>query len=148
MRLPTHPTTPTPTTTTSTTSPPPTTTTTPPPPPGWDLDLSMATRHLWGDKYRGTMTIGAPAQAKDVTVTVAVNKILGISFRGAGWSCTPVFNRSIAVYTCTAGVTSPPDLVATVKFHPRAKDAALTATVSVPGNDDPDLSNNTAALQR
>ena len=33
-----------------------------------------------------------------------------------------------------------------VKFHPHAQDRRLSATVSAPGNDDPNPDNNTAAL--
>jgi anti-sigma factor RsiW len=131
----------------TTTSPPPTTTTTTPPPPsGWDLQLSMTTTKQRGSRFRSTITVGAPAQADNITVTVSVNKAISLVFSGAGWTCTPPFDRTITTYTCTTSDSSPSALVAAVKFHPRQKGGALDATVSSPGNDDPNAGNNTASF--
>jgi RNA polymerase sigma factor (sigma-70 family) len=136
---PTHTTQPPTTTTTTTTTPPPAD-------PEWDLSLSMSTVKLAGKRYKGTMTIGAPAAAKDVTVSISVNQANNIAFIGAGWSCNPPPSRGVTSYTCTASSNASDKLIVIVKFHPHASSPRLSGSVSAPGNDDPAPGNNTASL--
>ena len=78
------------------------------------------------------------------TVTVAVSRFNNLAFPAA-WSCTPPVDRKRRTYTCSPDAGAG-QLVITVRFHPRgAKN--LTADVSAPGVDDPDLSNNSDSLQ-
>jgi hypothetical protein len=107
----------------------------------------MSTLKMPGHRYRGTMSIDAPAEAKNLTVTVSVgDRMSSLLLGGAGWTCGPRFSRSTSTYTCTTDDSSPAALVATVKFHPHAKAPHLDATVSAPGNDDPVPGNNSGSL--
>jgi hypothetical protein len=101
---------------------------------------------LPGNRYHTTLTVDAPAAAKGITVKVSVNQANNIVFWGWGWSCTPPPSRSVTSYTCTTDSESLHSLFLVVKFHPHGEARRLSATVSAPGHDDPDMSNNTASL--
>ncbi len=93
------------------------------------------------------MTVGAPADAKGITVRISVSRVISLRLSGAGWSCSPPPSRPVSTYTCTTDDSSPAALVAIVKFHPHHGDRpSLSASVSAPGNDDPVSSNNSASL--
>ena len=106
----------------------------------------MASNPLPGFRYHANFDVDAPAAAKDVTVTVSVNDHNDIVFWGWGWHCTPPPSRGVNTYTCTTDSERLHSLFLVVKFHPHAQDRRLSATVSAPGNDDPNPDNNTRAL--
>ncbi|MGH3506801.1 MAG: sigma-70 family RNA polymerase sigma factor, partial [Nocardioidaceae bacterium] len=111
-----------------------------------DLTLALSSELISRDKrtYRSTVNLGGVPNDVTPTVTVAVSRFNNLAF-SADWSCTPPVDRKRRTYTCSPDAGAG-QLVITVRFHPRgAKN--LTADVSAPGVDDPDLSNNSDSLQ-
>jgi RNA polymerase sigma factor (sigma-70 family) len=129
---------------TTTTSTPPTTSVPPVVEP--DLTLALSSELISRDKrtYRSTVNLGGVPGDVTPTVTVAVSRFNDLAF-SADWSCTPPVDRKRRTYTCSPDAGAG-QLVITVRFHPRGA-KSLTADVSAPGVDDPDLSNNSDSLQ-
>ena len=135
-------------TSSSTSEPPRTTTTTTSVPPVVepDLTLALSSELISRDKrtYRSTVNLGGVPDDVTPNVTVVVSRFNDLEF-SADWSCTPPVDRKRRTYTCSPDADAG-RLVITVRFHPRGA-KSMSATVSAPGVDDPDLSNNSDSLQ-
>jgi RNA polymerase sigma factor (sigma-70 family) len=145
-----------PTSSSTTTNPPRTTTSTAttttssttvvPPPVEPDLTLALSSTLMSKDKlrYRSTVTLGNVPGDVTPTVTVQVARFNDLTF-SADWGCTPEVDKDQRAYICSPEADAG-KLVVNIRFHPRGA-KSLTATVSAPGVDDPDLSNNSDSLQ-
>jgi RNA polymerase sigma factor (sigma-70 family) len=124
----TTPTTEPPTTTTPTS---PTTTSTPPPVP--DLSLAPLQVAQSGINYTFTVTVAGIPDQVTPTVTLTVERSLGIHMRGDdGWSCDVAVSADRRMYACTAAT---PVTGGTTSWHPRLHyhfwtDVWLQATVA------------------
>ena len=111
-----------------------------------DLTLALSSELISRDKrtYRSTVNLGGVPDDVTPNVTVVVSRFNDLEF-SADWSCTPPVDRKRRTYTCSPDADAG-RLVITVRFHPRGA-KSMSATVSAPGVDDPDLSNNSDSLQ-
>jgi hypothetical protein len=117
-----------------------------PPPVEPDLTLALSSKLMSKDRlrYRSTVTLGNVPGDVTPTVAVQVARFNELAF-SADWSCTPEVDKDQRTYACSPDADAG-KLVVNIRFHPRGA-KSLTATVSAPGVDDPDLSNNSDSLQ-
>jgi hypothetical protein len=103
----------------------------------------MSSRNLRGGRYAGAIAVDAPAQAENITVTITTaGRVNDLDTGGWGWHCS----GGDSAVTCTTDASKPHTLFFVVKWHPHAEGRSLSATVSAPGNDDPNSGNNGASL--
>jgi hypothetical protein len=92
---------------------------------------------------RVSITVEAAPPGSDLLLNVELPSTATAQSQSPEWTCSAPLNPSS--WTCTAvGDPSPPTLVLSVLPGPEG--GQLSATVSAPGNDDPDPSDNTATM--